>query len=96
LLVLLALAALGATLPALCTSDDCHALALKLTLLHNRPTIYPTNSVYTLLYILIALVVGFALGRRWYSPHAFQNSGEARLAHAVSEHFGPARCARSA
>ena len=43
----------------------------------------------TLLYIAIALAVGFALGRIWdrYRTRSFQNSGEGRLSRVAREHF---------
>jgi Nuclease-related domain len=43
--------------------------------------------VNTLLYILLALAIGFALGRSQYRVYAFQNLGEARLSRATREHF---------
>lgn len=43
----------------------------------------------TLLYILLAFVIGFALGRGHYRAYAFQNRGEVRLSRATKEHFLP-------
>jgi hypothetical protein len=52
-------------------------------------TLGRTRSVDILLYILLALAVGFALGRRQYRTYAFQNRGEARLSRVTREHFCP-------
>jgi Nuclease-related domain len=46
-----------------------------------------TRSVDTLLYILLAVAIGFALGRSQYRVYAFQNRGETRLSSATREHF---------
>jgi Nuclease-related domain len=44
----------------------------------------------TLLYILLALAVGFVIGRyRAYRPSAFQNRGEALLSRVALTNFGP-------
>lgn len=43
-----------------------------------------------LLYILVALAVGFAIGRyRAYRAYAYQNRSEARLSRVVQTNFGP-------
>ena len=39
------------------------------------------------IYILLALVVGFVLGRRRLRPHGYQNRGEARLSRVARQHF---------
>jgi hypothetical protein len=44
-----------------------------------------TLEVTVFIAILVALVVGFALGR--YKTHAFQNRGEARLSRALKRQF---------
>ena len=41
----------------------------------------------TLLYMLIALAVGYALGRSRDRAYSFQNSGEGRLSRLAREHF---------
>jgi hypothetical protein len=44
----------------------------------------------TILYILLALVIGFAIGRyRAFSASSYQNRGEALLSRALQAHFGP-------
>jgi hypothetical protein len=48
------------------------------------------KSVDTLLYILLVLAFGFALGSSLHHrAHAFQNSGEARLSQATRENSVP-------
>lgn len=42
----------------------------------------------TILYVLLALAIGFAFGHGVYRAHAFQNRGEVRLSVATREHFG--------
>jgi hypothetical protein len=54
------------------------------------PSVVPgrTRSVTTLLYIVLALVIGFASGR--YRASSFQNRGEALLSRTLRRHFpGP-------
>jgi hypothetical protein len=55
----------------------------------HRKRFSPTNSVTTLLYILLALAVGFALGRYRASAfrNSFQNRGEELLSHVVRTNF---------
>jgi len=49
-----------------------------------------TGDDWTALYVLLALAVGFAIGRyRAYRTSAFQHPGEALLTHAVLKNFAP-------